>query len=154
MYAYVYLFFNRRQVKKAKETKNYKKIKEFYFETFESFQNICATFKKDPNYSGAELEETGLKIELVYTVHDLLKGLVSSTSLPFLAFPLFFVFSTIRKLTLPSHSQVLGISVLHPSDSGDVTLRYSLNSVVTSGGIFPFLVTPCYIHCYNFCREI
>ncbi|KAB7497247.1 putative E3 ubiquitin-protein ligase HECTD2 [Armadillidium nasatum] len=64
-----------KEVKKAKESKNYSEIKKFYFETFESYANICATFKRDPSYSGAKLEETGLNIELVQTVHDSLREL-------------------------------------------------------------------------------
>lgn len=58
-------------------------MKKFYFETFESYQNICATFKKNPNFNGAKLEDTGLNMELVHTVHDSLRELVSNFSLLF-----------------------------------------------------------------------
>ncbi|XP_076066070.1 putative E3 ubiquitin-protein ligase HECTD2 [Oratosquilla oratoria] len=64
-------------VRKAKETKNYNDVKKFYFETFESYAAICATFKRDPDQDGARVDDPGLKMELVYTVHDSIKDSTS-----------------------------------------------------------------------------
>ncbi|XP_069974942.1 probable E3 ubiquitin-protein ligase HECTD2 [Penaeus vannamei] len=58
------------EVRKSKETKNYTEMKKFYFDTFESYASICATFKRDPDFDGARADDPGLKMELVYTVHD------------------------------------------------------------------------------------
>ncbi|XP_042209377.1 probable E3 ubiquitin-protein ligase HECTD2 [Homarus americanus] len=58
------------EVRKAKETKNFTDMKKFYFNTFESYASICATFKRNPDYDGARVDDPGLKMELVYTVHD------------------------------------------------------------------------------------
>ncbi|CAL4096308.1 unnamed protein product [Meganyctiphanes norvegica] len=64
-------------VRKAKETKNYNDMKKFYFETFESYASIAATFKRDPDFDGALVDDPGLKMELVYTVHDALREMPS-----------------------------------------------------------------------------
>ena len=73
----IFSFTYRKEFKKAKKTKNYTDIKKFYFTTFESFANVCATLKRDPEFNGASLDDPGLKMELVHSLHDSLKELVS-----------------------------------------------------------------------------
>ncbi|XP_018008097.1 probable E3 ubiquitin-protein ligase HECTD2 [Hyalella azteca] len=64
-------------VKKAHETKQYGDMKKFYFETFESYANICATFKRSPDMDGAQADDHGLKTELLYSVHDSIREMPS-----------------------------------------------------------------------------
>ncbi|KAK7075410.1 putative E3 ubiquitin-protein ligase HTD2, partial [Halocaridina rubra] len=64
-------------VRKAKETKSFSEMKKFYFDTFDSYASICATFKRNPDYDGARVDDPGLKTELVYTVHDSIKEMPS-----------------------------------------------------------------------------
>ncbi|XP_069157582.1 probable E3 ubiquitin-protein ligase HECTD2 [Procambarus clarkii] len=64
-------------MRRAKETKTYTEMKKFYFDTFESYASICATFKRDPDYDGARVDDPGVKMELVYTVHDSIREMPS-----------------------------------------------------------------------------
>ncbi|XP_021361218.1 probable E3 ubiquitin-protein ligase HECTD2 isoform X1 [Mizuhopecten yessoensis] len=65
----------REDVKYAKETGNWKVVQEFYSTTFNCFLEINAVFKRDPNKEYKTLEESGLKLELVNFVYDLLPNL-------------------------------------------------------------------------------
>ncbi|XP_064101455.1 probable E3 ubiquitin-protein ligase HECTD2 [Macrobrachium nipponense] len=65
------------EVRKAKESKNFGDMKKFYFDTFESYASICATFKRNPDFDGARADDPGLKTELVYTVHDSVREMPS-----------------------------------------------------------------------------
>nr|XP_053648254.1 probable E3 ubiquitin-protein ligase HECTD2 [Cherax quadricarinatus] len=65
------------EVRKAKESKSYSEMKKFYFDTFDSYASICATFKRDPDYDGARVDDPGLKMELIYTVHDSVREMPS-----------------------------------------------------------------------------
>ncbi|KAF2355382.1 HECT domain [Trinorchestia longiramus] len=72
------------EVKKASETKQYGDMKKFYFETFESYANICATFKRNPDLDGAQSDDHGLKTELMYSVNDSIREMPSVVHKSFL----------------------------------------------------------------------
>ncbi|XP_035713374.1 probable E3 ubiquitin-protein ligase HECTD2 isoform X1 [Folsomia candida] len=68
-------------VSQATKTGNYSNLMRFYSRTFDSYANICATFKQmtppeltDPLNDLAFLEEPELNMELVYSVNDALRN--------------------------------------------------------------------------------
>ena len=73
----VYCHDRRNLVGLSRERGNYKEVRNFYFETFASYKSICETFKRDVHNSGAQIDDTGLNMHLVYTVHDAIRQLVS-----------------------------------------------------------------------------
>ncbi|KAL3864357.1 hypothetical protein ACJMK2_006047 [Sinanodonta woodiana] len=62
-------------VRKARETGDWKWVQDFYAKTFDSFSDVNTTFKRDPNKDYKTIEDPGLKFDLVDTVYDLLLGL-------------------------------------------------------------------------------
>ncbi|XP_060602267.1 probable E3 ubiquitin-protein ligase HECTD2 isoform X2 [Ruditapes philippinarum] len=65
----------REDVRSARETGNWKSVQEFYSTTFDSFLEINAAFKRDPNKEYKSTEDPGLKFEFINTVYDLILGL-------------------------------------------------------------------------------
>ncbi|XP_045190576.1 probable E3 ubiquitin-protein ligase HECTD2 isoform X2 [Mercenaria mercenaria] len=65
----------REDVRSARETGNWKSVQEFYSTTFDSFLEINAAFKRDPNKDYKGTEDPGLKFDFINTVYDLILGL-------------------------------------------------------------------------------
>ncbi|KAI5740517.1 hypothetical protein M8J76_004713 [Diaphorina citri] len=65
------------EVRTALETDNYSSLQRFYMRSFDSFAELCALFKNNPNQEDARLEDPDLNMDLVYTVHDALKDMPS-----------------------------------------------------------------------------
>ncbi|XP_050421028.1 probable E3 ubiquitin-protein ligase HECTD2 isoform X2 [Adelges cooleyi] len=63
------------EVRKAHTNENFITIQTFYMRSFESFSEICALFKANPNQSGARLEDSDLKLEFIYAVNDALRDM-------------------------------------------------------------------------------
>ncbi|EEB18379.1 conserved hypothetical protein [Pediculus humanus corporis] len=61
----------------AHQTENYATVQRFYMRTFDSFAEICALFKNDPDQEGGRLEDSDLKMDLINSVHDILRGMPS-----------------------------------------------------------------------------
>lgn len=62
-------------VRTARETGNWKVVQDFYNTTFNSFLEINAAFKRDPNKEYKTTDDPGLKFDFINTVFDLLIGL-------------------------------------------------------------------------------
>ncbi|KAL4231209.1 putative E3 ubiquitin-protein ligase HTD2 [Mactra antiquata] len=65
----------RGDVRSARETGDWKSVQEFYSTTFDSFLEINAAFKRDPNKDYKSTEDPGLKFDFINTVYDLILGL-------------------------------------------------------------------------------
>ncbi|XP_050546216.1 probable E3 ubiquitin-protein ligase HECTD2 isoform X2 [Daktulosphaira vitifoliae] len=63
------------EVRKSHKNENFIAIQRFYERSFNSFAEICALFKINPNQSGAKLEDPELHLEFIYSVHDSLKDM-------------------------------------------------------------------------------
>ncbi|CAH1783947.1 unnamed protein product [Owenia fusiformis] len=59
----------------AKETKDWKELQDFYATTFDSFLELNAVFKRDPNKEYKSTDDPGVKLEFVNTVYDLMVDL-------------------------------------------------------------------------------
>ncbi|XP_043222721.1 probable E3 ubiquitin-protein ligase HECTD2 isoform X1 [Amphibalanus amphitrite] len=64
-------------VQKARESDNYADISVYLRTIFESFADICAAFKEDPERDGANVDSPELKMEFLYAVHDALQSMPS-----------------------------------------------------------------------------
>ncbi|KAK6635852.1 hypothetical protein RUM44_001106 [Polyplax serrata] len=64
-------------VRRAHQSENYMAIQRFYMRTFDSFAEICAMFKCDGEEEGTDNDDCNLKMDLVYSVHDILRGMPS-----------------------------------------------------------------------------
>ncbi len=60
---------------RAKRTKDFESLHEFYVTTFKTPMALCATFKKHPHQEGATLESADLKSDLLYAALDAIKQL-------------------------------------------------------------------------------
>uniref|UniRef100_A0A8D8PV11 Probable E3 ubiquitin-protein ligase HECTD2 n=1 Tax=Cacopsylla melanoneura TaxID=428564 RepID=A0A8D8PV11_9HEMI len=67
-------------VRTAHETNNFASLQRFYMRTFDSFAELCALFKMNPNQSEARQEDPDLNMDLLYTVQDALKDMPSVMS--------------------------------------------------------------------------
>ncbi|XP_052773561.1 probable E3 ubiquitin-protein ligase HECTD2 isoform X2 [Mya arenaria] len=65
----------REDVRAARETGNWKCVQEFYATTFDSFLEVNAAFKRDPQKEYKTTDDPGLKFEFINTVYDLILGL-------------------------------------------------------------------------------
>ena len=66
-------------LQKARQSKDYNDIQEFYSRTFKSPFNLNCTFKKDPYQLDASFESPDLKSDLLYAVLDAIRSLSVST---------------------------------------------------------------------------
>ncbi|KAK3590225.1 hypothetical protein CHS0354_041290 [Potamilus streckersoni] len=65
----------RQDIRKARETGDWKWVQDFYAKTFDSFVDVNTTFKRNPSKEYKTIEDPGLKFDLIDTVYDLLLGL-------------------------------------------------------------------------------
>ncbi|XKL59803.1 hypothetical protein PGB90_000819 [Kerria lacca] len=66
-----------KDLRKARQLENYTDIEEFYTKTFNSFSELCAVFKINPIEEGGKLDDAGLKMEFLFTVHDTIEDMPS-----------------------------------------------------------------------------
>ncbi|CAM1307290.1 HECTD2 (predicted) [Pycnogonum litorale] len=62
---------------KARNTRDYRKVKEIYETVFNSLVNLNATFKFEPDQDGAHIEDPNLKLEFLNNIYDALAELPS-----------------------------------------------------------------------------
>ncbi|XP_034243810.1 probable E3 ubiquitin-protein ligase HECTD2 [Thrips palmi] len=60
-------------VRRATQTLDFADVQRFYMRTFDSYVELCALFKENPNQDGARLVDPDLKMDFLYAVHDALK---------------------------------------------------------------------------------
>ncbi|XP_025209187.1 probable E3 ubiquitin-protein ligase HECTD2 [Melanaphis sacchari] len=65
------------EIRKAHKNENFMTVQRFYMRLFDSFSEICALFKINPNQSGAKLDDPDIHLEFVYAINDALKDLSS-----------------------------------------------------------------------------
>ncbi|GLH08102.1 E3 ubiquitin-protein ligase Smurf1 [Gryllus bimaculatus] len=64
-------------VRRARQNDNFVTLQRFYMRTFDTFAEMCALFKVDTDEEGARVEDPGLKMDFLYTVHDSLREMPS-----------------------------------------------------------------------------
>ncbi|ELU04155.1 hypothetical protein CAPTEDRAFT_93626 [Capitella teleta] len=67
--------FCRSLVEKAEECGVWNPVQEFYAVTFESFSQLNSTFKKEPSKDYRSTDDSGINLNFVYTVYEVLENL-------------------------------------------------------------------------------